>query len=192
MRAVLVQVPESLLAERRRLGIDRWDEVWDGELHMAPAPSGGHQRLGFRLAAILLGRAEEAGLVASYETELYRPDAARDDYRVPDQVFCQPAYATARGVSGRAELVIEIRSPGDETYEKVDFYAKANVQELLVIDPETCRVELFCLVDDRLRPVDDAGDGVSSQALQTTFTTSEGPVVRLTWATGGAEIHGRV
>jgi len=120
----MVEVPESLLDERRRTGADGWDEVWDGVLHMAPAPTGIHQRFGWRLAVVLHPRAEAKGLVASYETALYRPDAGRADYRVPDQVFCQPAHATARGMQGRAELVVEIRSPGDETYDKPAFYAE--------------------------------------------------------------------
>jgi hypothetical protein len=42
MRAV---VPESLLAERRQLGHDRFDELWEGELHLVPSPSFPHQQL---------------------------------------------------------------------------------------------------------------------------------------------------
>ena len=39
MRAVMLDVPESLLDERRRLGLDVFDEVWEGVLHMVPPPS---------------------------------------------------------------------------------------------------------------------------------------------------------
>jgi hypothetical protein len=44
---------EALLERRRRLGQNRFDEVWDGVLHMIPAPSYEHQRLSQRLAVIL-------------------------------------------------------------------------------------------------------------------------------------------
>ena len=62
MRGVLVEVPESLLAERRRLGVDRFDEMWGGELHMVPPPSNEHQRIGRDIVLVLAPLAEEAGL----------------------------------------------------------------------------------------------------------------------------------
>ena len=30
----MLDVPQALLDERRARGADRWDEMWDGELHM--------------------------------------------------------------------------------------------------------------------------------------------------------------
>jgi hypothetical protein len=36
----MLDVPGSLLDERRRLGLDVVDEVWEGVLHMVPPPSG--------------------------------------------------------------------------------------------------------------------------------------------------------
>ena len=53
VKAVLVEVPATLVEERRRTGADRWDELWEGELHMVPPPSGPHQRLGMALAMVL-------------------------------------------------------------------------------------------------------------------------------------------
>ena len=40
MRAVLLEVPEAMLDERRRLGHDGRDEMWDGVLHMVPRLGG--------------------------------------------------------------------------------------------------------------------------------------------------------
>lgn len=34
VRVVFLEAPEQLLAERRRLGFDGRDEMWEGELHM--------------------------------------------------------------------------------------------------------------------------------------------------------------
>jgi len=33
VRVVFLEAPEQLLAERRRLGLDGRDEMWEGELH---------------------------------------------------------------------------------------------------------------------------------------------------------------
>ena len=51
MRAVLVHVTQEQLADRRAKGLDRWDEMWEGVLHMTPAPSVEHQRILARLIA---------------------------------------------------------------------------------------------------------------------------------------------
>jgi hypothetical protein len=34
VRAVMLEVPQALLDERRAHGLDKSDEMWDGELHM--------------------------------------------------------------------------------------------------------------------------------------------------------------
>ena len=43
MKGLILRVPEEELARRRLTGIDRYDEMWEGVLHMAPAYE--HQRL---------------------------------------------------------------------------------------------------------------------------------------------------
>jgi hypothetical protein len=45
VKAVMLEVDPALLEQRRRLGLDRWDEMWEGVLHMAPAPANEHQRI---------------------------------------------------------------------------------------------------------------------------------------------------
>ncbi len=183
MQALFVEAPEAMLAERRRLGLDGGDEMWDGVLHVVPPPGGPHQRLGSRLLLALSPRADAAGLVASYETGLFRTDA---DYRVPDLLVCSPASASDRGAEG-AELVVEIRSPGDETYSKLPFYAAAGVREVLVVHPEDGRIELFRLAGETLLPVsgDEAG-AVRSDVLGVRFVP--GTPLGLTWDGGSAEI----
>ncbi len=192
MRAVLLDVPESLLEERRRKGHDVRDEVWEGVLHMVPPPSGVHQRFAFRMGVALAPLAKARGLVASHETGVFRPDADEDDYRIPDLVFARPENVTHRGVDGRAELVVEIRSPGDETYDKLDFYAGLDVQEVLVVDPEACTAELFVLRGDRLySALPDAVGSLRSVTLGVTVVTVDGPALRLVWEGGQADVTGR-
>jgi Uma2 family endonuclease len=97
----------------------------------------------------LLGpRADAAGLYGSGPLNIGYPD----DYRVPDQ-----AYLRTPGVDmyrPSAALVVEIVSPGDETLRKLDFYHRAGVEELLIVDPEAHTVEWFERAADRFVPTD--------------------------------------
>jgi Uma2 family endonuclease len=184
MRAVLLEVPEAMLAERRRLELDERDEVWNGVLHMVPPAGGPHQRLGSELLQVLAPLSKRRGLVASYETGLFR---TADDYRVPDQLYCRPEHESERGAEG-AELVVEIRSKGDETYEKIDFYAGLGVREMLIVHPDGRWVELLRAVGVRLLPVSgDAEGGVRSDVLGAQFATVEGRL-RITWEDGVADV----
>jgi Uma2 family endonuclease len=132
MRAV---VPESLLAERRKLGHDCFDEMWKGELHMVPSPSFQHQQLASWLVAACWPVARQAGLVVSMETGLFDPAVAdSSSYRQPDVVVARPEHTSNRGAEGEAELVVEIRSPDDETYLKLPFYERMGVHEVLVVE----------------------------------------------------------
>jgi Uma2 family endonuclease len=51
-----------------------------------------------------------------------------------------------------AALVVEIASPGDETWEKLPFYAKHGVNEVVVVDPEKRGVDWLALVGGEYRP----------------------------------------
>jgi len=139
VRVVFLVAPEQLLAERRRLGLDGRDEMWEGELHMVPPPSFGHQRRASRLLRVLGPVVDGAGLEVVAETGLYENDHS---WRVPDLVVVGPEQVTGRGVEGGAVLAIEIRSPGDETDAKLPFYARFGVEELLVVDRDTAAVDL--------------------------------------------------
>jgi Uma2 family endonuclease len=135
MRVVMLDAPESLLAERRKLGHDRFDEMWEGELHMVPPSGTGHQDLGSALVAAWRPLGAPLGLRVTYETGLFDPDVADfSSYRQPDVVVWRAEHATDRGVEGRAELAVEIRSPDDETYQKIPFYDRVGVRELLVVE----------------------------------------------------------
>ncbi len=137
MKAVLLDIPPFIqcwMDERARLDQDRSDEMWDGVLHMVPPAGAGHQDRGSRLTEMLGPLARASGLRLSYETGVFRPGRT-DDYRVPDIVVRADLYSSARGVEGRAELVIEIRSPNDESRDKVPFFAEMGIPEVLILEP---------------------------------------------------------
>lgn len=184
MRAVVLDVPDAMLDERHRLGLDGRDEMWNGELHMAPPAGGPHQRFGGDLFLVLGPIAKGQGLVPSYETGLF---AADQDYRVPDQVYCRPEHRSERGVEG-AELVVEIRSEEDETYDKLDFYAERGVREMLIAHPDNGRVELLRAVGDQLLPVTGDHEGtLRSEVLGVVLTTVAGRL-RIAWEDGCTEV----
>ncbi len=63
-----------------------------------------------------------------------------------DQVW----YATAA-------VAIEIVSPGDETWEKLGFYAAHAVDEVLIVDPEERRVHWLRLAGEGYEPTERSG-----------------------------------
>jgi Uma2 family endonuclease len=132
MRAV---IPESLLAERRKLGHDRFDEMWEGELHMVPPPKYEHNRLAAWLVANWWATGRRTYLGITTETGLFDPEVADfSSYRQPDVVVARREHISDRGVEGVAELVVEIRSPDDEVYQKIPFYERVGVREVLVFE----------------------------------------------------------
>jgi Uma2 family endonuclease len=142
----MVGPPEYVLAERRRFGLDYFDEMWDGEYHMTPPPSFEHQETGTGLSAALREFIAGRGLGrVAHDVGVRRSET---DYRVPDIAV----VATARTgiiregwVDGAPDLVVEVRSPGDETIAKMPWYAALGVPELLIIERDTRHVTLYRL-----------------------------------------------
>ena len=122
---------QALLERRRKLGQDLLDEVWEGVYHMVPVPHSRHAHIAQQLAELLDGPARQAGLVPMISIfNLGEPD----DYRVPDGGVFRPGPDEVYVPT--AELVVEIVSAGDETWEKLGFYAAHDVGELLIVDPQ--------------------------------------------------------
>jgi Uma2 family endonuclease len=122
---------EAMLERRRRLGQDLFDEVWEGVLHVNPAPSGRHAQIEAQLLAILRAPAHAAGLTV---TGQFNVGADEHDYRVPDGGLHRDF--TDRVFYPTPALVIEIVSPGDESWGKLEFYAAHGVEELVIVDPQ--------------------------------------------------------
>jgi hypothetical protein len=134
MRTVVLGPPPpelaALIARRRQLGLDKYDEVWDGEYHMAPMAHSSHGELQLAVAFLLQPLAEVAGLVAIGTFNLGQPD----DFRVPD-LGLHRSRPNAVWVP-TAAVVVEIESPDDETWEKLPFYASRGVDEVLIVSAQ--------------------------------------------------------
>lgn len=152
MRTVVVgtRPPEldALIARRAALGLDRFDEVWNGDHHMNPAPHSRHARLDTQLAILLERYGRAAGLTGLGQFNLGEPD----DYRVPDRGFTETPPDEV--FVATAAVVVEIASPGDESYEKLGFYAERGVCSLIIVDGAERRVRIFQLADGTLVEAD--------------------------------------
>lgn len=151
MRAVVLEVDQRMLAERARLGIDKKDEMWEGVLHMVPPASERHQALEAELVVALRPAARRHGWRVRTDTGVFASDS---DYRVPDVVVFSPEAASERGVDGAPEVVIEIRSPGDESYEKVPWYLGRGARAVLIVDRDSLALDLRT-ADGKAEPAED-------------------------------------
>lgn len=151
MDTVITDPGPSVLAERQRLGLDRHDEVWNGEYRVVPQANNEHMRIELRLASALIPIADRIGLEIRVELGLFDPRApGNTNYRVPDVVLYRPEIGSARGADGPASLVVEIRSPGDDSFRKLPHYAQFGVGEVLIIDRDTKAVRRWVLADGTL------------------------------------------
>ncbi|HEY4234657.1 MAG TPA: Uma2 family endonuclease [Lacipirellulaceae bacterium] len=170
MKAVMSVVPEHILKWRRRVGIDRYDEMWEGVLHMAPSPNREHQDFEGELEFWLrLHWAMPNGCRVYHEINVAEAGMWPDNYRIPDLVLLTPArFDIDRNeyFNGGPDVVVEIRSPDDESYEKFAFYSKVGVCEVWVLDRDTRQPEIFELTGDGYESLRPAGDGwVRSQVV---------------------------
>src|SRR5262245_18459370 len=184
MPPVPSEVTERVIDDRRRLGIDRRDERWAGVWHLVNPPKRWHEKLNAALVRALGPRADELGIEVCGASRVF---GASNDWRVPDQVYARPEDGRDEGVAS-AELVVEIRSPNDDSYRKLPFYASRGVAEVLIVH-EDRHVQLFRL-DGRgeMAMVVPGPAGVRCEALGVTFATVAGPRLRITWAGGAAEV----
>jgi len=119
---------EALLKRRHALGQDLYDELWAGDYHMVPVPHPSHGYFEHQVKGLLYPVVQRAGLFGSSPFNL----GTQDDYRVPDGGIHRVQPSTT--FVPTAAVVIEVMSPDDETWAKIDFYASRSVDELLLVD----------------------------------------------------------
>lgn len=117
---------------------------------MPPEPTIEHQDFAISLLEWLIAhwKRRQPGNKVRLPINLASPGGWPKDYRIPDLVL---VTLGARGVDrgeyyeGPPTVVIEIRSPGDESYEKLGFYARLGVPEVWIIDRDTKTPEVYVL-----------------------------------------------
>jgi len=138
----------ELIEKRKAIGADRYDEVWDGVYVMSPLANNEHQDFVTELAAVFRIAVDWKGLgkTLAGANVSDRRDGWKQNYRVPDVlVFLSDCQAIDCGTHwfGGPDLAIEVVSEGDQSLEKLDFYAKVNTGMVLVIDPNPMQLTLY-------------------------------------------------
>ena len=138
----------ELIEKRKAIGADRYDEVWDGVYVMSPLANNEHQDFVTELAAVFRIAVDWKGLgkTLAGANVSDRRDGWKQNYRVPDVlVFLSDCQAIDCGTHwfGGPDLAIEVVSEGDQSLEKLDFYAKVNTGMVLVIDRNPMQLTLY-------------------------------------------------
>ena len=179
MKAVILNVPDHELVERHRRGADRFDEMWDGVLHMAPAPAYEQQRIVSAVLVFLAPLCERRGQgVLALGINVFNEMSPAPDYRIPDFTFVasgREGLLARDGVRGGGpDAVIEVRSPDDETYDKLPFFARLGVREVIVIDRDTKQPEIFRLAGSQYVAVQaDSDRWLRSEVMHVRFRRTD-------------------
>ncbi len=187
------ELESRLIEERRAWGADRYDEIWEGVYMMAPLPNNEHQEMVARLVRIfdeMLGDSGAARVLAGVNLAGLDIEDWKQDFRVPDvAVFVKDTDARNHDTHwrGPADFLVEITSPGDRTSEKIPFYSSIGVVELLVVERDPWRIELYRHDGKKLVPAGssstDQAEAMRSMKLPFTFQLLPGkerPHIRVT------------
>ncbi|OHB68039.1 MAG: hypothetical protein A2V70_13230 [Planctomycetes bacterium RBG_13_63_9] len=116
---------------------------------MTPMPNTEHQCLVARLTSILLEvvGGPELGIVCpGVNLSHGNIDDWTQDYRVPDVAVLLhdgPGEDCDTHWCGGVDFLIEVTSPDDRTREKIPFYSRLGVAELLLVDRQSWTLELY-------------------------------------------------
>ena len=139
-------VEAALRAERKASELDKRDEVWDGVYVIMPLANVEHQQISFKLAMALDAVVGNFGMVFNGVNLSDRVTDWVKNYREPDvAVFLEGNAARNCGVhyAGGPDFLAEILSPNDPARDKLPFYAKIGVREVLIVDREPWGLELY-------------------------------------------------
>ena len=154
MSAVLITDPDLAEQTRRKRSTsdgDKWNEVWDGVLVMPTLPNDEHQEIQANLVVTLM--ALKLGKVRAGVNVADRHPDWMENFRGPDVVLylpSNPAINYGTHWLGGPDFLVEIISPGDRSSDKLEFYAKVNTREVLIVDRDPWALELYQLRNGKL------------------------------------------
>jgi len=119
-------------------------ELFDGSLYVTPAPTFRHQGISLALAIALKPAAEAAGLDI-FEAINLRAQHGR--ILIPDLVVARGADPDGTVLdAAKAVLICEITSPSSAAADRVlkmHYYAEADIEWYLLVDPSEPTLQLF-------------------------------------------------
>ena len=173
------ELEQELIRRRQETGADRWDEVWEGVYVMNPLPNPEHQRIVARLGSVLSTLFDFSGLGRVYPGINYASNAKdwQHDYRCPDVAIFLNDNPDAQEhdafYTGAADFFVEVVSPDDRVREKIPFYEKLGVYELLIVDRDPWQLELFRDIGGKLASAAvstvENGTVIETERLSVTF-----------------------
>jgi Uma2 family endonuclease len=144
------ELEEQIRAQRAEWGVDHHDEVWEGTYMMTPPPNSEHLQIQNKLLVAIQnaqGFASPAMVYGGLNVSARDGDWTKN-YRCPDVAVIMPG-GIARDCDthhvGGPDFVVEVISPYDRSREKISFYARVGVRELLLIDRDPWGLELYRL-----------------------------------------------
>ncbi len=156
---MIIQDPDTqrrVIARRRRLGQDKFDEVWNGVYVMAPMANIEHQEFVSGLDCLLgeVVRSAKLGMVLPGTNVSDQRADWKKNFRCPDvAVFLNDTKAIKCGTHwfGGPDFAVEIASPGEKVKRKLVFYAKVGTRELLIVDRYPWKLSLYRLEEGELQ-----------------------------------------
>jgi Uma2 family endonuclease len=143
---------------RQAHDVARYDEVWEGVYVVPRLARNDHQDIVAGLLAILVNvvHLEGRGRVHPGANVSDRRQGWDQSFRCPDVVVVLPGSRAIDCTThwfGGPDFLVEVRSPGDEKEEKIPFYERIGVRELLIIHRDTRQLRLYRHDDRKLRQI---------------------------------------
>lgn len=132
---------------------------------MVPPPNGVHQWIVDSLFALLREYGLKRGLGMLLTNHgVQDPVLGMQNYRVPEWIFLRKDREhlldlEASCIAHPPDVVLEVRSPEDETDEKLPFYGRIGVGEVLIVDRDSRVPEIHRNSGARLEHVPPDADG---------------------------------
>lgn len=176
-------IERRMIARRRRLGLDKFDEVWNGVYVMAPLANNEHQDVVGGLSTLLtiVVGWPRLGTVLPGANISDRRIGWKKNFRCPDvAVFLNDNRAVNCDTHwfGGPDFAVEVINPGENVAKKFGFYAKVGTRELLVLNRSPWKLSLFRLADGEFCLNGDSfvadGTWLASQVLPLSFRLNDG------------------
>jgi Uma2 family endonuclease len=134
--------------ERAKSRVDRFDEVWDGVYVVGPVRDNQHQwlvgEISFTLEKEFGARSGTRIFCGCYVSD--RTEGWDQNYRFPDVAVFLKGGAAKDCEShwfGGPGFAVEVVSPNDRSRDKLEFYFRVGVRELLIVDRKPWKLELY-------------------------------------------------